>query len=170
MFDNRSLTALFRLTTSHHRYRPTSSPTTRIIRCVSKYMGDLLFKNLACCSIFNCSFCCFAESCRCLLKHFDKLKTFNNKLQMMFRGGRGGRWGRGGGRWGRGGFQPRPPPPESEETVFKKYDTTPSTPHPSQSHPISKLCEMVRSKGWPQPEWDLCEEKVSKIDLNYFPQ
>jgi len=94
------------------------------------------------------------------------LQPHNPYYQMMFRGGRGGRWGRGGGRWGRGGFQPRPPPPESEETVFKKYDTTPSTPHPSQSHPISKLCEMVRSKGWPQPEWDLCEEKVIERKTN----
>jgi len=58
------------------------------------------------------------------------------------------------------GFRPRLPPPESEETIFKKYDKTPSAPHPSQNHPISKLCEKAKKYGWPQPVWDLVNEKV----------
>lgn len=58
------------------------------------------------------------------------------------------------------GFRPRLPPPESEETIFKKYDQTPSAPHPSQHHPISKLCERAKKYGWPQPVWDLVNEKI----------
>jgi len=58
------------------------------------------------------------------------------------------------------GFRPRLPPPESEETIFKKYDKTPSAPHPSQHHPISKLCERAKKYGWPQPVWDLVNEKI----------
>lgn len=58
------------------------------------------------------------------------------------------------------GFRPRLPPPESEETIFKKYDKTPSAPHPSQHHPISKLCERAKKFGWPQPVWDLVGEKI----------
>jgi len=58
------------------------------------------------------------------------------------------------------GFRPRLPPPESEETIFKKYDKTPNAPHPSQNHPISKLCERAKKYGWPQPVWDLVNEKV----------
>jgi len=57
-------------------------------------------------------------------------------------------------------FRPRLPPPESEETIFKKYDTTPKDPHPSHNHPISKLCEKAKQHGWPQPAWDLVTEKV----------
>jgi len=57
-------------------------------------------------------------------------------------------------------FRPRLPPPESEETIFKKYDTTPKDPHPSHNHPISKLCEKAKQHGWPQPVWDLVTEKV----------
>eukprot|EP00092_Neocalanus_flemingeri_P007884 GFUD01008510.1.p1 GENE.GFUD01008510.1~~GFUD01008510.1.p1 ORF type:complete len:594 (-),score=190.10 GFUD01008510.1:973-2754(-) len=59
-----------------------------------------------------------------------------------------------------GGFRPRLPPPESEETIFKKYDKTPNAPHPSQNHPISKLCERSKKYGWPQPVWDMVNEKV----------
>lgn len=58
------------------------------------------------------------------------------------------------------GFRPRLPPPESEDTIFKKYDKTPSAPHPSQHHPISKLCERAKKFGWPQPVWDLVNEKI----------
>jgi len=58
------------------------------------------------------------------------------------------------------GFRPRLPPPESEETIFKKYDRTPTAPHPSQNHPISKLCERSKKYGWPQPVWDMVNEKV----------
>ena len=80
---------------------------------------------------------------------------------MRFPGGRGGRFMRG----GRGGFmppnfRPRLPPPESEETVFKKYDKTPRGDHPSKNHPISKLCEYIRKNGWPVPQWDLINEKI----------
>lgn len=57
-------------------------------------------------------------------------------------------------------FRPRLPPPESEETIFKKYDKTPKDPHPSHNHPISKLCEKAKQHGWPQPVWDLVTEKV----------
>merc|ERR1712098_156648 len=72
--------------------------------------------------------------------------------------GRGGRFMRGG-RF-RGGFGPRMPPPESEETILKKYDKTPRGDHPSKNHPISKLCEYVRKNGWPVPQWDLINEKI----------
>jgi len=58
------------------------------------------------------------------------------------------------------GFRPRLPPPESEDTIFKKYDKTPNAPHPSQHHPISKLCERAKKFGWPQPVWDLVNEKI----------
>ena len=68
-------------------------------------------------------------------------------------------------RGGRGGFmppgfRPRLPPPESEETIFKKYDRTPRGDHPSKNHPISKLCEYIRKNGWPVPQWDLINEKI----------
>ena len=58
------------------------------------------------------------------------------------------------------GFRPRLPPPESEETIFKKYDRTPRGDHPSKNHPISKLCEYIRKNGWPVPQWDLINEKI----------
>jgi len=81
------------------------------------------------------------------------------QMQMMrFRGGPRGRFMR-----GRGfppGFRPRLPPPESEDTIFKKYDTTPRGDHPSKNHPISKLCEYIRKYGWPVPQWDLINEKI----------
>jgi hypothetical protein len=86
---------------------------------------------------------------------------------MMGRGGFNrfpgpGRFMRGfpGPRGGFPGFRPRLPPPESEETIFKKYDKTPNAPHPSQHHPISKLCERAKKYGWPQPVWDLVNEKI----------
>lgn len=82
---------------------------------------------------------------------------FMNNRFMRFNG-RGGRFMRGG-RF-RGGFGPRMPPPESEETVLKKYDKTPRGDHPSKNHPISKLSEYVRKNGWPVPQWDLINEKI----------
>ena len=79
---------------------------------------------------------------------------------MRFPGGRGRfmRGGRGG--FMPPGFRPRLPPPESEETIFKKYDRTPRGDHPSKNHPISKLCEYIRKNGWPVPQWDLINEKI----------
>merc|ERR1719336_1855019 len=77
---------------------------------------------------------------------------------MRFPGGRG-RFMRGRG-FGPPGFRPRLPPPESEETIFKKYDRTPRGDHPSKNHPISKLCEYIRKNGWPVPQWDLINEKI----------
>ena len=67
---------------------------------------------------------------------------------------------RGRGGFGPPGFRPRLPPPESEETIFKKYDRTPRGDHPSKNHPISKLCEYIRKNGWPVPQWDLINEKI----------
>ena len=89
-------------------------------------------------------------------------------MQPGFQGMRGGfmRFPGPGGRFMRGrggfmpGFRPRLPPPESEETVFKKYDKTPKGDHPSKNHPISKLCEYIRKNGWPVPQWDLINEKI----------
>ena len=78
---------------------------------------------------------------------------------MRFPGGRG-RFMRGRGGFGPPGFRPRLPPPESEETIFKKYDRTPRGEHPSKNHPISKLCEYIRKNGWPVPQWDLINEKI----------
>ena len=78
---------------------------------------------------------------------------------MRFPGGRG-RFMRGRGGFGPPGFRPRLPPPESEETIFKKYDRTPRGDHPSKNHPISKLCEYIRKNGWPVPQWDLINEKI----------
>jgi len=65
-----------------------------------------------------------------------------------------------GGRFMRGGFGPRMPPPESEETVFKKYDKTPKGDHPSKNHPLSKLNVFISQKGWPVPQYDLINEKI----------
>jgi len=79
---------------------------------------------------------------------------------MRFPGGRGGRFMRGRGGFPPPGFRPRLPPPESEETIFKKYDRTPRGDHPSKNHPISKLCEYIRKHGWPMPQWDLINEKI----------
>ena len=78
---------------------------------------------------------------------------------MRFPGGRG-RFMRGRGGFPPPGFRPRLPPPESEETIFKKYDRTPRGDHPSKNHPISKLCEYIRKNGWPVPQWDLINEKI----------
>jgi len=57
-------------------------------------------------------------------------------------------------------FRPRLPPPESEDTIFKKYDISTKEPHPSQNHPISKLCEKAKRNGWPGPAWEIVTEKV----------
>ena len=77
-----------------------------------------------------------------------------------WRGGRGGRWMRGQWRGGLGFGHPGMPCVESEETIFKKYDKSPSSDHPSQHHPISKLCERSKKRGWPGPVWELVNEKV----------
>lgn len=65
-----------------------------------------------------------------------------------------------GGFYGRPGFRPRFPPPESEETIFRKYDRTPGDNHPNQSHPVFQLCQKAKRSKWPPPQFELVTEKI----------
>ena len=44
-----------------------------------------------------------------------------------------------------GGYRPRLPPPESEETIFRKYDKTAyGDDHPNKNHPVFQLCSKAQ--------------------------
>lgn len=66
-----------------------------------------------------------------------------------------------GGFRGPGGFRPRLPPPESEETIFRKYDKTAyGDDHPNKNHPVFQLCSKAKKNHWPPPEFELVTEKI----------
>ena len=59
------------------------------------------------------------------------------------------------------GFRPRLPPPESEDTVFKKYDKTAyGDDHPNKNHPVFQLCSKAKRLHWPPPQFELVTEKI----------
>jgi len=61
----------------------------------------------------------------------------------------------------RPGFRPQLPPPESEDTVFKKYDKTAyGDDHPNKNHPVFQLCSKAKRLHWPPPQFELVTEKI----------
>jgi len=61
----------------------------------------------------------------------------------------------------RPGFRPRLPPPESEETIYRKYDKTAyGDDHPNKNHPVFQLCSKAKKHHWPPPEFELVTEKI----------
>lgn len=61
----------------------------------------------------------------------------------------------------RPGFRPRLPPPESEDTIFKKYDKTAyGDDHPNKNHPVFQLCSKAKRLHWPPPQFELVTEKI----------
>ena len=67
------------------------------------------------------------------------------------------------------GFRPRLPPPESEDTVFKKYDKTAyGDDHPNKNHPVFQLCSKAKRLHWPPPQFELVTEKIVDTILYIF--